>query len=349
MRPQIFLVASALFSASGCVAAGGAPPAAAGTFQAAEETPVAQSNRVVAPPTDPAPPPASALPEGERLLRRAAFAEAMQDVAARQAVFDDPMERVTLEGRFAQGGLVFGRTEPGATVRLDGDPVMVGDEGEFVIGFGRDSALSSLLVVALPDGDVERRNLSIEDRKFKIERIDGLDQSKVSGFTEAQLDKIGVDREKKEAARQATHRKPDFLDGFDWPLRGRISGVFGSQRVLNGEPKRPHSGLDIAAPTGTPIRAPAAGIVRLAETDMYFEGGLVLLDHGHWLESAFLHMSRIDVEPGQRVEKGDVIGAVGMTGRATGPHLHWSVKWVGRLVDPQLLLPTEKRAAGGGM
>ena len=121
-------------------------------------------------------------------------------------------------------------------------------------------------------------------------------------------------------------------------MSGRISGVFGSQRILNGEPKTPHSGMDIAAPTGTPIRAPAPGIVRLAESDMYFEGGLVLLDHGHWLESAFLHMSRIDVEPGQRVEKGDIIGAVGATGRVTGPHLHWSLKWAGRLVDPQLTL-----------
>jgi murein DD-endopeptidase MepM/ murein hydrolase activator NlpD len=101
---------------------------------------------------------------------------------------------------------------------------------------------------------------------------------------------------------------------------------------------RPHSGLDIAAPTGTPIRAPAAGVVRLAEHDMYFEGGLVLLDHGHWLESAFLHLSRIDVAAGQRVEKGDIIGAVGATGRATGPHLHWSLKWTSRLVDPQLVL-----------
>ena len=119
-------------------------------------------------------------------------------------------------------------------------------------------------------------------------------------------------------------------------MTGRISGVFGSQRILNGEPKRPHSGVDVAVPAGTPVLAPAAGIVTLAENGMYFEGGLVLLDHGHWLESAFLHMSRVDVQPGQRVEKGDIIGAVGATGRATGPHLHWSMKWVGRLVDPQL-------------
>ncbi len=278
------------------------------------------------------------LSESERLTRRAEFAEAMTMVEERQRVFNDAGAAVALDGDFKQGGLVFGETLPGAKVRLDGDAVMVGEDGRFVIGFGRDSALSALLTVELPDGNVERRALEIEDREFKVERIDGLDQSKVSGFTEAQLEHIGRDREKKKSARQTTDDNAFWAVGFDWPVTGRISGVFGSQRILNGEPKRPHSGLDIARPTGTPIKAPADGIVRLADQDMYFEGGLILLDHGHWLESAFLHLSRIDVEPGQAVRKGDVIGAVGATGRVTGPHLHWSVKWAGRLVDPQLLL-----------
>ena len=274
----------------------------------------------------------------DALMRRANFAEAMNDVAERQKVFAGTPERFTLEGKFAQGGILFGQTEIGAKVTLDGEPVMVDDDGRFLVGFGRDSALSALLVVALPDGAVERRSIDIEDREFPVDRIDGLDQSKVSGFTEEQLAKLAADRELKDAARKESQRLADWSVGFDWPVSGRISGVFGSQRILNGEPKTPHSGMDIAAPTGTPIRAPAPGIVRLAESDMYFEGGLVLLDHGHWLESAFLHMSRIDVEPGQRVEKGDIIGAVGATGRVTGPHLHWSLKWAGRLVDPQLTL-----------
>jgi len=275
-------------------------------------------------------------PDAETLTRRANYAEAMQQVTERQKVFDDEALRHSLSGTLAQGGLVFGQTEPGAKVRLDGDDVMVGEGGEFVIGFGRDSAATSLLVVTLPDGAVERRSIDIEDREFPVQRIDGLDQSKVSGFTEEQLAKIAVDSEKKKSARSATQAAADWAHGFTWPVTGRISGVFGSQRILNGEPKRPHSGVDVAAQTGTPVRAPAPGVVTLAEGDMYFEGGLVLIDHGHWLESAFLHMSRIDVEPGQRVEKGDIIGAVGATGRVTGPHLHWSMKWVGRLVDPQL-------------
>lgn len=285
------------------------------------------------------------------LAKRANFAEAMNQVAERQKVFDAEPQRFSLDGSFAQGGIVFGHTEPGSQVKLDGEAVMVDNDGRFLVGFGRDSALSALLVVTLPDGAIERSAIDIKDRDFPVQRIDGLDQSKVSGFTEEQLAKIAVDREKKKAARAATQELADWSVGFDWPVVGRISGVFGSQRILNGEPKNPHSGVDVAVPTGTPIYAPAPGIVRLAEGDMYFEGGLVLLDHGHWLESAFLHMSRIDVEPGQRVEKGDVIGAVGATGRVTGPHLHWSMKWRGRLVDPQLTagrMPNPLTKASGG-
>lgn len=285
------------------------------------------------------------LSEAEALARRADFAEAMQQVSARQMVFEGSPERFSLGGAFVQGGLVFGKTEPGTKIRLDGDTVMVDEEGNFVFGFGRDSALSALIVATYPDGAVERQAIEIEDRDFPVQRIDGLDQSKVSGFTEEQLAKIAADSALKKAARQKTESNALWEVGFDWPVRGRISGVFGSQRILNGEPKRPHSGLDIAANTGVDVVAPASGVVTLAEHDMYFEGGLILLDHGHWLESAFLHLSRIDVEPGQHVEKGDVIGAVGATGRVTGPHLHWSMKWVGRLVDPQLLVKEEETAA----
>ncbi len=316
----------------------------AGACAAAEkETPEAHAD---AEPAAIAAPPVTALSAEETLARRVAFSEAMDDVAERQKVFGDTLERVSLTGSFAQGGLLFGETEAGSEVRLNGEPVMVGEDGRFVIGFGRDSELSSLLVVTLPDGSVERRSIELEDREFPVQRIDGLDQSKVSGFTPEQLEKIAADREKKDAARKTSQRLADWATGFDWPATGIISGVFGSQRILNGEPKRPHSGLDIAAAKGTPVRAPAPGVVTLAETDMYFEGGLILLDHGHWLESAFLHLSRLDVEPGQRIEKGEIIGAIGSTGRSTGPHLHWSLKWRGTLVDPRLTLG-DMPAVGG--
>jgi len=274
--------------------------------------------------------------EQEDLARKANFVEAMDMVAERQKLFAGAPKRFTLDGQFSQGGLLIGTAAPGAKVRLDGMDVMVGPDGTFALGFGRDSALTALLTVTGPDGVIERHTIELADKSFPEERIDGLDQSKVSGYTKAQLEKIGKDRVLKKAARSKTRPQADFRDGFDWPVTGRISGVFGSRRILNGEPKRPHSGVDVARPTGTPIRAPAAGVITLAEEGMYFEGGLILLDHGHWVASAFLHLSRLDVKAGDRVEKGQVIGAIGATGRVTGPHLHWSIRWMGRLVDPQL-------------
>ncbi len=330
------------------------------SFVAACAAAPAQESVSAAAPAEVTPPPI-ALPvdrktantgvsEEEMRARRANYAEAMLDVAERQKVFDDEPTRFSLSGSFVQGGLVFGQTETGATVRFDGDDVMVGEDGWFVFGFGRDSALTSLVVVTFPDGAVERHAMEIEDREFPVQRIDGLDQSKVSGFTPAQLEKIAIDSAKKKAARKATQSIADWVAGFVWPVTGPISGVFGSQRILNGEPKRPHSGVDVAATKGTPVRAPAPGIVTLAEEGMYFEGGLILLDHGHWLESAFLHLSKIDVKPGQHVEKGDIIGEVGATGRVTGPHLHWSMKWSGQLVDPELTvgeMPEDGGASGG--
>jgi len=243
-----------------------------------------------------------------------------------------------LDGVFQQGGMVFGEAAPGSQIFLDAETLMVSSDGLFVFGFGRDHGATSKLTVVRPDGVIVEKPLSIATRAWKEERIDGLPPSKVDQYTEEQLAKIGEDRKLKDAARAIVREETEWAEGFDWPATGRISGVFGSRRVLNGVPKRPHSGLDIAAPTGTPITAPASGYVTLAEDDMYFEGGLVLLDHGQRVESAFLHMSRIDVAPGDYVRKGEVIGAVGATGRVTGPHLHWSVRWNGRLLDPRLLL-----------
>ncbi|MEL6111314.1 MAG: M23 family metallopeptidase [Pseudomonadota bacterium] len=276
------------------------------------------------------------LNEQQGLARKASFVEAMDMVEERQKLFAGTPKGFSLAGQFSQAGFLVGTTAPGSTVRLDGMDVMVGADGTFALGFGRDSALTALLTVTSPDGVTERHTIELEDKTFPEQRIDGLDQSKVSGYTQAQLEKIGKDSALKKASRSKTHPQADFRGGFDWPVTGRISGVFGSRRILNGEPKRPHSGVDVARPTGTPIRAPAAGVITLAEEGMYFEGGLILLDHGHWVESAFLHLSRLDVEAGERVEKGQVIGAIGSTGRSTGPHLHWSIRWMGRLVDPQL-------------
>lgn len=337
-----FLLAASLAGLCGCVAA---------QSSAAEIVPP-QSVAIAPEGVIEAPLPIPVFSDDEQgAAKKASFDAAMAEADERQRVFDDPSGSVKLEGGLVQGGLVFGQTLPGAKATLDGEPVMVSEDGRFVLGFGRDHGKSALLVIAHVDGSIVRRALDIADRDFPIDRIDGLDQSKVSGFTDEQLKKIAADKEKKDAARKATDAAPLWAAGFSWPAIGRISGVFGSQRILNGEAKTPHSGVDVAAATGTPIRAPAAGVVRLAEPDMYFEGGLVLIDHGQWLESAFLHMSRLNVKPGERVRAGDVIGAVGATGRATGPHMHWSLRCAGTLVDPALVagdMPQAKAVGAGG-
>ncbi|MDX1555269.1 MAG: M23 family metallopeptidase, partial [Xanthomonadales bacterium] len=140
------------------------------------------------------------------------------------------------------------------------------------------------------------------------------------------------------SARARRDERTDFAGPYAWPASGRISGVYGSQRILNGEPRRPHYGLDIAAPTGSPVYAPADGVVTLAYDDMYFSGGTLILDHGHGLSSSFLHLSEILVEAGSRVERGDLIARIGATGRASGPHLDWRMNWLDRRVDPQRLV-----------
>jgi murein DD-endopeptidase MepM/ murein hydrolase activator NlpD len=258
-------------------------------------------------------------------------------------------ERVSLtRGRLVQAGLSFWVTEPGTKVTLDGQPVSVDSDGHFALGFGQDYQGPAKVVLTYPDGTVEERSYTIGEREFPVTRIAGLPSNKVSNFSEEELEQIRNEVELKKAARADRAATSYWRAGWDWPARGRISSQMGAQRAYNDETKtRPHSGTDIAAPPGTSpmqfqgtdVRAPSTGKVTLAETDMFFEGGLIFIDHGQGIESAMLHLSRVDVKPGQIVTKGEVIGAVGMTGRATGPHLHWTVNYNGTPVDPELLVP----------
>jgi len=243
-----------------------------------------------------------------------------------------------LDGDLVQGGMVIGTVEPGSDVTLNGSALAITDEGKFVIGFGRDHAPSALLAV-MKDGGEEQEiwPLEIATRDYDIQRIDGLPPGKVGGFSEATLKRSRADNAQVAAARRATSRDENFLDGFIWPTKGRISGVYGSQRVLNGEPRRRQFGMDIADPTGTPGLAPGAGTVRLAESDHVFTGGIVIIDHGHSVNSTLCHLHSVDVEVGQVVAKGEQIGTVGATGRATGPHLDWRMNWEGERLDPQLV------------
>lgn len=244
---------------------------------------------------------------------------------------------VDLKGSLTQGGMLVGRAPPGSEVSLDGESLRVSPDGVFVIGFDRDAAPEAALAVVFPDGGVEHRTLEVAQRDYPTERIDGLPPSQVTPDEEA-LKRIRREQALIDRARAIDAARTDFAARFAPPVEARVSGVFGSQRILNGEPRRPHYGVDYAASRGTSIKAPAPGIVTLVHDDMYFSGGTIILDHGHGISSVFIHLSRIDVREGQRVAGGEEIGAVGATGRATGPHLHWGVNWFDKRLDPQLLL-----------
>ena len=254
---------------------------------------------------------------------------------------------VTLQGEPKQGGLVLGSVEPGTRVELDGAPVRVSAEGRFLLGFGRDHEPVSRLELTYPDGRKETRRLDVAQREYQIQRIDGLPPRKVTPKPE-DLERIREDAAQVRQARSRDDARTDFLTGWDWPAQGRISGVYGSQRVLNGEPRRPHFSIDIAAPVGTPVRAPADGVVTLAHPDMFYSGATLVIDHGHNLTSSFLHLDRILVEEGARVSRGDLVAEVGQSGRVTGPHLDWRMNLGGARLDPGLLVPAMEPAGPEG-
>ena len=246
-------------------------------------------------------------------------------------------EGIRLEGPRTQGGLLRGRVAPGTSVAVGGVPVRISEDGWFLVGFGRDEPSDAELLVTHPDGRSERLTLAVAPRDYRIERIDGLPPGKVTPHRDDELARIRREARLVEEARSIDDPRTDFRSGFRWPLRGRISGVYGAQRILNGEPRQPHYGVDIAAPAGTKARAPANGLVTLAEPDLFLSGGTLIVDHGHGLSSTFLHLSRILVARGQRVRQGEPVAEVGATGRATGPHLDWRVNLFERRLDPALL------------
>jgi len=247
---------------------------------------------------------------------------------------------VSLQGQLVQGGLVWGQAAPGSRVTLDKTPLDVLADGTFIAGFGRDAAPGAELVVTEQGGCTQA--LQIARREYNIQRVEGVPQETVTPPPE-QLERIRRERELVRNAKIQTLRRPDLLQaalaGFQWPAVGPISGVYGSQRVYNGEPRSPHYGVDVAMPTGTPVLAPAAGVITLAEPDLFYSGGTIILDHGYRLSSSFLHLSKVSVEVGQEVRAGDVIGEIGASGRATGPHLDWRMSWRSQRIDPQLLAP----------
>ncbi len=247
---------------------------------------------------------------------------------------------VRLHGDLLPGGIVWAKVAPGTRVSLGEDALDVMEDGLVVFGLGRDAAASFTLKLAGATNC--SRNVRIAPRRYPIQRVQGVPQRTVTP-PQHDLDRIARERTLVAAAKGRRIQRPDLLaavvQGFQWPAQGPISGVYGSQRVYNGKPGSPHYGVDVAIPTGSPVYAPAPGIVTLAEPDLYFSGGTVILDHGYRLSSSFLHMSEVLVAVGQELKAGDLIGKVGATGRATGPHLDWRMSWRSERVDPQLLVP----------
>jgi len=249
-------------------------------------------------------------------------------------------DHVTLKGEFIQGGLIFGHSQPNSQVDFDGKKIRVSPDGDFIIGFHRDEHSHLSLKITLPDGQQLSKNIDVKKRQYNIQRINGLAQSKVTPRKPKTIARIKKERVQAKQARKRDDARTDFLENFIWPSKGPISGVYGSQRILNGKPRNPHFGVDVAAPTGADVIAPASGIITLAHPDMFYSGGTLILDHGHGLSSTFLHLSKLLVKAGDKIKQGDLIAKVGATGRVTGAHLDWRMNLFKRRVDPQLLVPS---------
>ena len=266
--------------------------------------------------------------------------EKQEPVEAGSYRMPSELEDVSLSGPLVQGGLLLGRVRSGDQVYLGDKELFVDPAGNFVIGLDRDASL--VLPISIErEGTWHRLSLGVAERIYNIQKIEGVAQKYVSPDP-AQVARSRNDVKRVVAARARVDERSDFLAPFVWPVVGPISGVFGSQRVYNGVPKRPHYGVDIARETGTEIVAPAAGVVTMAE-DLYYSGLTIILDHGHGLSSSFLHLSKMSVSVGDVVNQGEIIGEVGATGRVTGPHLDWRMNWTGGQgnvrIDPALLVP----------
>ena len=239
-----------------------------------------------------------------------------------------------LKGDWQQGSLLIGRAAPGSKVSFESRNLKLSDDGLFVIGLDRDAGPDVELRITPPGGTAIVESHPVARRDWDVQALTGIEPKFVDPPAKVQK-RIAAEQVIIKRARARDTDIDDFATPFIWPAKGRISGVFGSQRVLNGKPKSPHYGVDVAVPVGTPLIAAAGGVVSLAEPDLYFTGGTVFIDHGHGLQSVMVHMSRLDVKVGERVEQGQQVGLSGATGRVTGPHLHWGLYWFEQKVDAQ--------------
>jgi murein DD-endopeptidase MepM/ murein hydrolase activator NlpD len=265
------------------------------------------------------------------ISRRCMLVQAAALVTLPRAMAATP-ERLSLGGSHEQGGLVIGRAAPGAVVDADGKKLLVSPQGLFAFGLAYDATKPVPVTAVFADGGTETRELVPLARQYDIQKIDGLPEKYVEPPPEV-VERMAREHARIFEARQRESAGTDFATPIEWPFAGRLSGIYGSQRILNGKPMAPHLGVDVAAPEGTPIHAAADGIVAITD-DFYLEGGFTLLDHGHGVNTCYLHQSKRLVAEGDTVRRGDVIGLVGKTGRATGPHTHWGLCWFQLKLDP---------------
>ena len=246
------------------------------------------------------------------------------------------LKAVEFKGKFLQGHYIVGITESSAKIIIDKKEIKVSKDGYFVFGLDRDRKID-VTITKIVDGKKEKIIKKVLKRKYNIQRIDGLEESKVTP-PESVYKRIKEENNKIGEARAINSDLPFFKNQFIMPVKGIISGVYGSQRILNGKPKWPHYGIDIAAKKGTKIRSSATGVVTMAEPDLYYTGGTIIMDHGHGISTIYSHLATLDVSVGDEVLQGNVIGTVGSTGRSTGPHLDFRINWFQTRLDPMSVL-----------
>tara|TARA_B100000287_G_scaffold56285_1_gene49479 strand:+ start:1498 stop:2310 length:813 start_codon:yes stop_codon:yes gene_type:complete len=243
---------------------------------------------------------------------------------------------VEFVGKFIQGHFILGKTEQGSKVHIDKKKVRVSKDGYFVFGIDRDRKYD--IVITIENSITNQRIIKkVLKRKYNIQRIDGLDEKKVTPPEEV-YKRIKEENNKIGEARAINSELEFFRNKFIMPVEGIISGVYGSQRILNGKPKWPHYGIDIAAKKGTKIKSSGSGVVTMAEDDLYYTGGTIIMDHGHGISTIYSHLENIYVKVGDEINQGDIIGTVGSTGRSTGPHLDFRINWFQTRLDPMSVL-----------
>ena len=246
------------------------------------------------------------------------------------------LNAVEFKGKFIQGHYIVGVTDPSSKIIIDKKNVKVSKDGYFVFGIDRDRKFD-LTITKINNGKKEKIIKKVLKRKYNIQRIDGLEESKVTP-PESVYKRIKEENNKIGEARAINSDLPFFKNQFIMPVEGIISGVYGSQRILNGKPRWPHYGIDIAAKKGTMIKSSGSGVVTMAEDDLYYTGGTIIMDHGHGISTIYSHLETVLVSVGDKINKGDLIGTVGSTGRSTGPHLDFRVNWFQTRLDPMSIL-----------